>query len=114
MFLKTEERPQGEVAPVKVLRPSEAVRLGAERYEQCRRFYDESGRFCAVCGAVKVLGGDPMNLWESSDGHGDYAIYSWLSKNSPAPVHIWAAASGMHYGGADSLQVAAWLEGQGY
>jgi hypothetical protein len=102
MFLKTEERPAGEVQQVGRLRLSEAIRIGAKLRPQCRETFFQHGRSCALGAAVEAITGKA-----SADFQG-----SW-EKFFNAPDEVFGPILIRNDSGEPRESIAAWLESQG-
>lgn len=111
MFVKTEERPQGEI---QTLKPSEALRAGIEWIAETRSNYCG----CALGTAYRQLTGRDLNediSAEIMNNRWRNTGWSWAAKQLGIPEHIAAHISESHYRGRMTReQCADWLEAQGY
>lgn len=97
-------------APVKVLKLSEAIRIGAKLRPQCVGYLFKGGASCALGAAYEALGGKPV---EADSTNPEYnRIYDDLYGRYGVDVCSIAYDRNDH--GASREAVADYLESQGY
>ena len=99
-----------EITPAKVLKLSEAIRIGAKIRPKCTGTFFREGRSCALGAAMEALG------IASTDQQ--WMVYETVAPRLGIPIHL-AHAIGARNDGWNGRahtreQIADWLEGQGY
>ena len=104
MFLEHKEAV--EITPAKVLKLSEAIRIGAKIRPQCTYSYFTRGKSCALGAAAEALYGVTEKTFSTTH------INKITSKLSRVVVsEIIERNDDLHW---TREQIADWLEGQGY
>lgn len=94
-------------APEKVMKLSEAIRIGAKIRPQCVMAYFNGGASCALGSAYEAISGknwldDTPSNWE------------FFSGRFNVPESLLLQISLLNDRGTTREQIADWLEGQGY
>jgi hypothetical protein len=105
MFLKTEERPAGEVQQVGRLKLSAAIRIGAKIRPQCRHFFYFEGRSCAMGAAYEGQTG--------KKAEGIFWIEPFISMWPEAKALFREIARRNDDRGESRESIADWLQSQG-
>lgn len=113
-----EEKPQGEIteAPAKVLKLSEAIRIGAAQYPQCcDGCYFIDGTAC-VWGAAAIGFGAHGTDYDINDAASTLHSSSFTGKAHFAfrNAHGYSIMEANDRHGWSREEVADWLEAQGY
>ena len=106
MFVETDVRPQGEVAPAKVMKLSEVVRECG--YGNSMNPYD-----CVLVRAYKrIAGHSAVDRVMYGRNEGNYRY--WTAKLFDVPERIAAGAERLCIAEHAPEKIADWLEAQGY
>lgn len=111
MFQPPEKRESGEVqeAQAKVLKPSEMIRRGHTMIAEHRAGYLTSGCGCAL-GAAWVGSGRTVKEYRTHSQWGATLIGPAIGLPIPMALEV----SSRHFNGQPRLELADWLESQGY
>ena len=94
-----------EITPAKVLKLSEAIRIGAKLRGQCVNAYFKKGRSCAIGAAAEAMFG--VNEDTFSTMHAEVILRT-------ITTHIASEVLIRNDEGESREQIADWLEGLGY
>lgn len=109
---KCDWKPKEVAAPAKVLKLSEAIRVGHSMIKESRDCYLNDGCGCAL-GAALVTRGHRSQ--DEPGLNGGYDVVRNISQNFNVPMETVRDISTRHFTGAmNRLQLADWLEKQGY
>jgi hypothetical protein len=113
MFLKTEERPAGEVQQAGRLRLSEAIRIGAKIRPQCKSFLFFAGKSCALGAAYEAFFGHPGadGYWSDKDLRFMESFGTKLRGKYPALPFVEIVSRNDR--GESRESIADWLQSQG-
>lgn len=111
MFVEHKEATEITEAPSKLLKPSDAMRLGCKLTPAGHLYYDGVGRTCAVCAAAVGAG-----YTRKMHTGGSEPVYRYLKEAFPnVPLKIWDKAEDIYMTRTKTREeVADWLESKGY
>lgn len=111
MFVETEKRTQGEPQKVGTLKLSEAIRIGKPMVVEGMT----SHRFCALGCAWAGYNGRAMTMQDLCDLRvRDGKWSARLGESLEIPASLAEDISSKHCSGVSALEIADWLQEQGY